>query len=35
MLQTKGDVPMDAVFIVLILALFALSWGFIKLCEKI
>ena len=25
----------DIVFIVLILALFALSWGFVKLCEKI
>jgi len=26
---------MDVVFIVLILVLFALSWGFVKLCEKI
>jgi len=26
---------MDVVFIVLILILFALSWGFVKLCEKI
>jgi hypothetical protein len=26
---------MDIIFIALILILFALSWGFIRLCEKI
>jgi hypothetical protein len=32
---SQRELSMDIVFIGLILAFFALSWGFVHLCEKI
>lgn len=34
-LRTKGLLVMDALFIALMLAFFGLTWGFVRLCEKV
>ncbi|MEP6475005.1 MAG: hypothetical protein ABJC74_14870 [Gemmatimonadota bacterium] len=32
---TRNDPVLDVVMLVLIVALFGLSWGFVRLCEKL